>query len=159
MPNYCQNYLTVFGSEDEIRSFIKQAKPIDNKNNTDLSLAQLYPEPSNPDEDKTYNWYDWRLSHWGTKWDIEAKEFMDEDQPEVIHYQFLSAWSPPIEWVKKVSANFPHLEFALIYMEAGMNYFGLLECVNGKVIRDQNENFKSQAMFHSFLNLGFDNYY
>lgn len=50
------------------------------------------------------NWYDWNLSHWGTKWDA-SEVALDVDQvagqPEVLSLRFDTPWSPPepiISW-------------------------------------------------------------
>ena len=46
------------------------------------------------------NWYDWRVTNWGTKWDIsdEGLEYVDNgDGTSVIQGWFDSAWAPPIE--------------------------------------------------------------
>ena len=50
--------------------------------------------------------YDWRVDHWGTKWDVAdveidngGLEFSDEEAPEEVawfSFKCWTAWSPPI---------------------------------------------------------------
>lgn len=83
------------------------------------------------------NWYEWRIAHWGTKWDasdvdidVDAiKEVVDAnistDSEEVtIDIGFDTAWSPPIDWLKKVAKKFPELEFKIAFSECGMSFYG-----------------------------------
>ena len=142
MPNWCNNTLQITGSEADIRKFKKQAKA----RGTALSLAKFYPEPDytkvkvkptfpsikkvkyvEPSE----AWWDWRVQNWGTKWDIDA-ELIAEDE-SYLEYEFDSAWSPPISWLKKVAKDFPELQFILKYDECGMCFRGVATAKKGKV--------------------------
>jgi hypothetical protein len=77
------------------------------------------------------NWYDWATCHWGTKWDIEAELAYEDDT--VLEYRFDTAWSPPVEWLRKVAADYPKLRFCLKYEEPGMAFMGVAVGENGKV--------------------------
>lgn len=83
-------------------------------------------------------WYDWNLSNWGTKWDVndkhgpkmEIKGHKSSGARQVwnrkkrICLTFDSAWSPPSEGIRKISGDYPSLTFILRYAEAGMVYAG-----------------------------------
>lgn len=140
MPNWCSNTLTVRGEAEEIKKFRRKATA----KGTKLSLARLYPEP---DYDKVKvkptfpkivkeeyvgkkeAWWDWRIQHWGTKWDIEATLEIDEE--DYLRYEFSSAWSPPTAWLEKVSKNYPRLAFSLKYDEEGSGFMGVAKAEEG----------------------------
>ena len=153
MPNWCSNSLLVTTiennnkeSQEQLQDFIRKAKlhAYEYKNDdgdtikndgSDLSMNQLYPMPTKlidkqPHKDPI-SWYSWRCEHWGTKWDITAYlEYEDED---CIEYSFDSAWSPPNNFIEKVSKDFPLLRFRLKYEEPGMCYMGVATSVNGNL--------------------------
>lgn len=78
------------------------------------------------------NWYDWKIRHWGTKWDIEA--YLQENKPKELIYGFDSAWSPPVAWLDKVAQDFPTLSFTLEFSEGGVGFQGTAEYENGEQI-------------------------
>ena len=51
------------------------------------------------------------------------------------HYEFYTAWSPPIEFLKKVAVQWPALQFVLAYEEPGMGFKGLAK-FQGEVHED-----------------------
>lgn len=75
------------------------------------------------------NWYDWKRINWGTKWDVTA-ELISETENELV-YTFQTAWSPPTEFIIKVSKLFPNLNFTMEYLGEGNEFAGLIECQNG----------------------------
>ena len=145
MPNWCQNTLKITGDKKELIKFKKKAK----SKNTKLSLANFYPEPdySKVKVKPTFSsfhkekyveekraWWDWRIQNWGTKWDIEAEL---TDNGTELCYDFDSAWSPPVSWIKKVSKDYPKFKFRLKYREDGMGFKGVAKAQNGKVDEKQ----------------------
>lgn len=70
------------------------------------------------------DWYDWKIANWGTKWEVEAKVEDGDEDNEVVFY-FLSAWSPPLEWLRRVALLFPDVKFSLSYREEGNNFEGM----------------------------------
>lgn len=149
MPNWCQNKLTVTGPKAMLDKFIADAKAKGNKKKgieaTELSLDKLYPTPSDNEIKNTKqllppnatveqkmlaslfaksqpDWYSWRVTNWGTKWDVTA--YVAKREPKKIVYEFDSAWAPPEEAFKKISNDYPDLKFALNYREDGMGFRG-----------------------------------
>lgn len=100
----------------------------------ELEETQAPPDKPNKMLLKKYgadNWYDWRIKHWGTKWDVDA-ELVEADEERLV-YQFDSAWSPPFEWLKTVARNYPKLHFKLKYDEPGMGVMGVIVAGDGEI--------------------------
>jgi hypothetical protein len=149
MPNWCENTLTVEGAEKDVQRFKQLAKPKATQADVDLLLASLYPIPEGvyqgdlkPEEFQKYgknNWYVWCITHWGTKWDVDAT--LTNELPDFLVYEFESAWSPPVAWLKKVAQDFPRLRFTLIYDEPGMGFAGTAIADQGKLIIDNRKEY------------------
>ena len=72
------------------------------------------------------NWYDWRLQHWGTKWDVYETHCTRIDA-NTLQLTFYTAWSPPIPvYDKLVDMGF---EVNARYLDEGWMYAG--EYVDG----------------------------
>lgn len=101
-------------------------------------------------------WYEWRLCHWGTKWDASfgggpmiamGAEGMDVDAttsaqgatitPTVVVYKFDTAWSPPVPVIEVASEKFPELEFVIQFAEIGNEYAGRERFVSGVMVESE----------------------
>lgn len=101
-------------------------------------------------------WYEWRLRHWGTKWDAAfghgpmiaiGSHEMNVDAtveaqgatitPTVAVFKFDTAWSPPSPVVETASERFPELEFVLRYGEPGGGYAGEERYVAGVCVESE----------------------
>ena len=166
MPNWCNNtlYIHADNKEDmkELKNLLDETLEISKDNNCAVGLLNAIvsmPEElentkkgSNGDE---YNWYDWRVSNWGTKWDVECFEtIMEEDYIEqysqqvgdnrietimeeyYMEFQFDSAWGPPVTWLEIVAKLFPKLKFTLKYDEPGMGFMGVASG-RGEIINEE----------------------
>lgn len=158
MPNWCSNEVTVYANsrEDLKRLLAMAVQPVEGDDNSDDSvdpspfrMESIYTTPrelmdnSKPsggeqlqnaiagNTDYEYdNWYDWRVAHWGTKWDMDSVQL---DEPEYsseeegkrysfnLYYQ--TAWSPNIEFWKYVCKMGPFI-VEMRYIEEGMGYIG-----------------------------------
>ncbi len=69
------------------------------------------------------NWYDFCVSHWGTKWDVDPYDPEDVViKDNCIEFGFDSAWSPPIGvYEALVEQGF---EVEATYYEPGMAFVG-----------------------------------
>jgi len=124
MPNWCYNELRVTGNKKDIAKFKKDVN--NEKEKTVLCLNNLVPMPKKYNEDG--RWHSWAIINWGTKWDVEGE--LVKDRANLLRYEFDSAWSPPIEWVRTVSGQYPKLSFRLEYDEPGMAFNGHYLCKN-----------------------------
>ena len=71
-------------------------------------------------------WYNWNISNWGTKWDINGSVEIDDYDDEQIEINFSTAWGPPIEVCEKLRDMFPEVGFSWFYDEPGMETAGYL---------------------------------
>jgi len=134
MPNWCENKLGISGPEGELNLFLLRAKGEEGK---PLSFQSLYPMPeelagtSSPGDSP--NWYDWRVQHWGTKWDV-GDVHAAEGSATSVEFSFDTAWAPPTALIEKVSEDFPGLRFRLDYAEMGMCFAGFEERQAGELL-------------------------
>jgi len=89
---------------------LEQAKK--GENEIDLALGkQVY------DNIKNYgceSWYDWRVAHWGTKWNCyECEEEGDR------RIAFLTAWSPPVPIFDELAKRYPKITFQTYSVDEG----------------------------------------
>ena len=120
MPNWCDNTLEVWGDEKELKEFKEKTIKEDV-----FHMGELLPNTGNPD-----NQYDFNVTNYGTKWDdMEIDHIVgDEEQLQVM---FMSAWSPPSEFIENIYKKFPKLHFKLKYDEPGMGFFGVTTAGDG----------------------------
>ena len=147
MPNWCNNNISISGPTDTIRQLWETA----NQEGSGL-LGAMAPSPqelkdtSSPSVDSderqaelfekygSNNWYDWSVSNWSTKWDVdlEGLEFTDNgDGTGVIEGWFDSAWAPPIGAYELFCESNPDCDIEASYYEGGMDFGGFWSTLNG----------------------------
>jgi hypothetical protein len=128
MPNHCSNTLHLDGDLKHRQEFVDKNKgfqwgdTLKKGEYSTLSFNAQVPMPkkhisSHAKDSSNNDWYSWSNKNWGTKWDCYEVELM-HDQNSTC-YSFDTAWSPPVEWIKKVSSKFPHLKFNVEWAEEG----------------------------------------
>lgn len=107
---------------------------------------------------KGNHWYDFNVREWGTKWDVAVSS--DETYPDtnmedtengenhVVHYNFNTAWSPPMPAISKLSAQYPNLLFTLSYEEE-TGWGGESEFLNGKEISESSYGWMCRECEHT----------
>jgi hypothetical protein len=157
MPNWCSNVVTVYADtqrdlemllsmankpvasdkEDDIPDlspFRMEAiltTPIELMDNGDISSGEQSQRALSGDTSYEYdNWYDWRIAHWGTKWDMDNVEldeptYFGEETGKKYSFdlRYQTAWSPNIEFWKYVCRMGPFI-VEMRYIEEGMGYIG-----------------------------------
>lgn len=88
------------------------------ENNTDEKCEALKKEYG------ADNWYDWNIITYGTKWDIDADDFVKGD--EEFNVNFDTAWSPPTNFLYNLQKKFPDLDMRLTYQLEGSDDCGVL---------------------------------
>lgn len=103
---------------------VKVTKTFDNGNSFEYSQ---FPSTERNDD----RWHTWCIDTWGTKWDIcdSSTEILNS---ELIAY-FNTAWSPPIEGMRRVSEKFPNATFVMTYEEDGCDFCGAAMFKGGHV--------------------------
>ena len=133
MPNWCENTLEVSSNDEaEVKRFKESAG---NKEHY-LQFGSLVPMPKglineDPTDDR---WYGWSKENWGTKWELNDVELFT-NKPKLLVYAFDTAWAPPVNWLARVTKQFPKLHFKLHYNEPGMQFHGTATAFNG-VVKD-----------------------
>lgn len=121
MPNWCSCDLEITGKKEDITKLLENAK----KEDSLFSIEKLFPMPNTETD-----WYNWRTTNWGTKWDLSDVQL--DNQGEFVQLTFETAWGPPLEAFDKISKDYPSLNFAMTFREPGMDFFGKAEFKNGK---------------------------
>ncbi len=146
MPNWCFNRLRVDGDNKASLTAFRDWLGADGFNLNKIAPlpAELEnttsPVPKDQKESAKLltekygasNWYDWQVTNWGTKWDVEATV---DDNDSAFFITFDSAWAPPCQAIASLAKMFPDLNFALTYHEPGMGFAGTFSVV-GSVIDD-----------------------
>ena len=124
MPNWCMNRLSIAADPEVIQKIHAAITPSEPGGKNPQALLQfLRPRPSDQDE----NWYDWNVSNWGTKWDVDAEiDTLDPDWT-FIAVSFDSAWGPPVEALKHWQQQNPGTSLHLDFIETGMGFGGYLD--------------------------------
>lgn len=129
MANYCENNLSISGDGKELKEFNKKTQT----KKLVFTLEKLVPTPKEYLKKGDERWYDWRKKEWGTKWDVYPDSVSKDFDDDRIDISFDTAWSPPLEWLKKASKIFKNLFFRIHYKEEGMGYEGVAKVNNGKL--------------------------
>ncbi len=144
MPNWVFNHLTIDGSKEDIakvkaqvgatvKTKYKGADEVDEVVDREpiFSFMNILPPPEDKlDEyhgvhgyangektgDTEYNWYNFNVREWGTKWDARDVDLLEDDET-YLHYKFDTAWSPPTEVIAKLAEQNPNLNITLEYRE------------------------------------------
>lgn len=140
MPNWNTNKLVISNlSNEEVSELTKQIK-------AEELLTHYVPQPEgisfsvrDEDEEAKVNLdlygvkdgYNWNLANWDTKWDI-CDASVSSSGDEIVAY-FNTAWSAPIEGLRRVSEKFPNATFVLTYYETGCDFCGATYFKDGVV--------------------------
>lgn len=152
MPNWCYNRVAINGSKEDVEAFKALVRGSSEDENA-FSFQNILPCPEEllNDSSTTYggdnseendklratlmdkygysSWYDWRVSNWGTKWDIShaSSEFYDDESAE---WTFDTAWCAPDGIYYELASRFPELHISWFYDEPGMQVAGYLNNPN-----------------------------
>lgn len=165
MPNHCSNTVVVIGDAAEVAKFnewLDDGKGLLNKIlPTPIQLTKTMSgfhgdpekqklleeqEKKNVEEFGFKNWYDWNISNWGTKWDVDAEvdDFGNLDGQVIMCFQ--SAWSPPQKAISLLAEKFNKLNIRHSYIEEGVGFVGYDEYADGKLTNEvYNEDSGSDA--------------
>lgn len=93
-------------------------------------------------------WYDWRLIHWGVKWNALESYILENENVRGI--QFETAWSPPLEVIEEMSRKFSDIPITIEWAdEVFGNTCGRIRYEDGNLLEDYfPENEKEMAKIY-----------
>ena len=140
MPNWCSNFVQIRHENPtklvDLAEAVREGKfcrfvlpiPQELVDTVAGHLGDSYAEELNQfkrELNKKYfgaaDWYEWCVSNWGTKWDIDVPDGL-ESVLELVSFGFDSAWSPPLGvYEALVKQGF---SVDAMYYEPGMGFCG-----------------------------------
>jgi len=145
MPNHCYQQVHVYGPRflvKELYDNLSKEEPQFCQVVLPMPFEQWLAPKSRLHGYEVEGWYDWRVTNWGTKWDVVDVEITqslllhddepDTDDPWTMNASFSfncwTAWSPPIPvWDKLVEMG---LSVDADYQDEGLMFEG--HYVNGE---------------------------
>lgn len=138
MPNWCDNDLFIYGSEEDLKKIKEQVA----NEAGDFDFGKIIPEPTTPDyfkdnlsfedmKEHPLNWYSWRLDNWGTKWNASDSNIGQVGSGQ-LQVWFNTAWAPAVPVTLALSKQYPNVRIEHKYIEEGNDYCGVLELQNGE---------------------------
>ena len=132
MPNWCLNRLAVYGPELEVNAFRKRAvghSPwTGNREGEEANLLNFHNLVPIPAEVLTAGYdpagINWERGNWGCAYGAYGSEIVDEWEG-LVAYAFLTAWSPPIEFLTAAAKQFAAFTFMLDYNEPDVGFKGI----------------------------------
>ena len=165
MPNWCYNTLLIEAEPQVIAKIKAQlSAPYEHKTQDlpsfewktvtvekDLSFWNIIRPPADKmDEyhgthgyangekqgDTEWNWYNWNITNWGTKWDASDPELVEESDIS-LQYRFNTPWGVAEEAFITLSTQYPDVQFDLEFEEE-TGWGGEVEFINGvsKVVNE-----------------------
>ena len=89
-------------------------------------------------------WYEWRCTHWDTKWNASYAE-VTENGDGSVHVQFDTAWTFPFPIFEKLMVDFPTLVFEGSACEPNVDFYITFEGRNGKFACEDDEEAREAA--------------
>jgi len=117
MPNHCFNCVRVTGTPDDITAVTALLVTPDDT----ITFTKIVPEPEGLGD----GWYDWRITHWGTKWDAYDCDLTERDV-DMLVFSCSTAWTPPEPIVLALRDRFPNLAISWFFNEPGTEQAGYL---------------------------------
>ena len=142
MADWIDCELTVLGDKETLHAFEKKAKGDVQRYVNEppsqevLSFHRLYPVPNKLTV--TYygeNSYEWENKHWGTKHGAKYTKILKRADDSIV-YSFLVS-RLPINWLLKVSKDYPDLVFYLDFEEECRLVRGCIVVENGLVFEQR----------------------
>ena len=89
----------------------------------DLSLGKQYQ--ANLQQYGHITWYEWRLHHWGTKWNAYNAEIELSEDGSCLSGYFETAWSPAEPLYRYLVKQYPNIEMEIEYMDEFAGFAGI----------------------------------
>lgn len=136
MPNHISNHI------EASKEVLDEILSIDDKGEVIFDFNVLIPMPDyiyqgdlGLAEEALYgqnNWYNWSLSHWGTKWGAYSVERVSDT---VLAFE--TAWSHPVPVIKALSEKFSNESILVAYADENSGYnLGVYVIQNSKIVQE-----------------------
>ena len=126
MPNWCENEVTISGQKEDLEKIT--ALIWNDSNKFDFNKITKMPKDES-------DWYSWCLVNWGTKWNSHDVELCYNGK-RTLKYIFMTAWTPPIPVIRRISEKFPNVRVTLKYWECNNGFKGHTAWKNGIAIKE-----------------------
>lgn len=163
MPNWTTNYLTVAGDSKELNKFLKEVERTTseadiNYEASKLAFNRIIPMP---DEylymDSFLGWHTWRNNNWNTKWEARIDyETTDQWESGEVFFEFATAWSAPMQIIKKLIETYPKLLFDFKCWEESYEFWahytgenGVMTCLYDGAFNDCDDYNQFGLMHHN----------
>lgn len=148
MPNWCTNQLTIKGKDtpavlaalngtysvvdfNKITPYPNEYRRLD-RQAREYERAHPGDRIGRPKDGFNSGGYEWRIEHWGTKWNADDAEIISADDVGAT-ILFFTAWAPPIPIITRISEMFPNAAITMEFAEPLGGYRGTLVASAGKV--------------------------
>lgn len=160
MPNWCFNELEVTGKPKMISKLLKQIETTEHEvlNPDEATLFDFNKVIPMPDYEKD-NWYSWRTTNWGTKWNANDVCMYGDWENGGITIQFETAWSPPEPVFAKLAEQNPSLTLVLKTYEEGMSFYATIKYKGKRVKVIEQGNFNDETPCDVYFNYTGDSYH
>lgn len=135
MANRCYNILTITGNHESLLSLLDYVK----SNEGVLDFNRIIPYQIERDQsaagaaEQIEIESDWRVEHWGSKWNATDPSLKWENDEKVI-FEFDTAWAPSIPITIALSKKYPDLFFTHHYDVSRMETRGTATIITGEIV-------------------------
>ena len=147
MPNWCNNNIEIEGPAEKIKALFDAATAEGSGLlNAMLPMPEELKDTVKGSNGDAVNWYDWAVSNWGTKWDVDTEglEFIDNGQGRaMITGYFDSAWAPPIEAYNRFLESNEDCSVTASYYECGMGFGGFYDNGDDEYLENLRDEFEA----------------
>ena len=124
MPNHITNIVKLH-DEESIKTFTDLLVTTNEKGEEVVTFNNIIPEPENNED-----WYNWRIEHWGTKWNAYETDIVGYDN--YLKVSFNTAWSCPFPVFEKLAKL--GVKFTLAFADEDLGYnLGIFTTENNKL--------------------------
>ena len=183
MPNYVHNIIKLRSKKDDAEEIIQFIQQHFNKEGF-FDFNTIIPEPATEEEcpdrynfnteegfthfmsleteqdTEWFNWYNWRLEYWGTKWNAGEESMCYYDFDKIrknysfcspVQVMFETAWSAPIPVFVELISMHPELDIDVLYYSIDNDEFGHIFVWDDEIIHIHSDftNVEEERLTHT----------
>lgn len=165
-PAYITSNGKIYTEKDDAEDFIKSEVNWFKNLKEVFTFNALIPMPDDVILQHFYDRIEWMNENWGVEEDVydllekEEEIILDEISEDEHEYRFYISDGPlfPKVLLKKVSKDYPDLDFFITYFNHYKNKSGRFNVVNGKVVKDEISSDKKRCreIIYTYTDYEFD---